>query len=85
MIGAAMQAPLAGLVLILELTHNGFELMAPILAATFLATVVARQLDGYSIYSARLPALPPRVPRRLPSPRRPEGGSTGRPDAGNAT
>jgi len=58
MIGAAMQAPLAGLVLILELTHNGFELMVPVIAATVLATAVARQLDGYSIYSARLPALP---------------------------
>lgn len=68
MIGAAMQAPLAGLVLILELTHNGFELMAPILAATFLATVVARQLDGYSIYSARLPALPPSGTPSTPEP-----------------
>jgi hypothetical protein len=26
------------------------------MAATFLATALARHLDGYSIYSARLPA-----------------------------
>ncbi|MGC8514327.1 MAG: chloride channel protein [Acidimicrobiales bacterium] len=56
MIGAAMQAPLSGLVLVVELTQSGLDLMVPILAATFLATAVARQLDGYSIYSARLPA-----------------------------
>ena len=58
MIGAAMQAPLAGLVLVLELTHSGFGLMVPVMAATFLATAVARQLDGYSIYSVRLPKAP---------------------------
>ncbi|MCK4176032.1 chloride channel protein [Aciditerrimonas ferrireducens] len=68
MIGAAMQAPLAGLVLILELTHNGFELMVPVIAATVLATAVARQLDGYSIYSARLPALPPSAAPSAPEP-----------------
>jgi len=56
MIGASMQAPLSGVVLMLELTHSGFRLMLPMLAATVLATVVARRLDGYSIYSARLPA-----------------------------
>jgi H+/Cl- antiporter ClcA len=56
MIGAGMQAPLAGLALVLELTHGGFGLMVPMIAATVLATAVARYLDGYSIYSARLPA-----------------------------
>jgi H+/Cl- antiporter ClcA len=56
MIGAAMQAPLAGVALVLELTHSGFALMAPMIAATVLATVISRWLDGYSIYSARLPA-----------------------------
>jgi chloride channel protein, CIC family len=55
MIGAAMQAPLAGLALVLELTHSGFGLMVPMMAATVTATVVARYIDGYSIYSARLP------------------------------
>jgi CIC family chloride channel protein len=56
MIGASMQAPLTGLALVLELTHSGFELMVPMMAATAIATIVARLIDGYSIYSARLPA-----------------------------
>ncbi len=56
LIGAAMQAPATGLVLVLELTHSGFGLMVPLILATVLATVVARWLDGYSIYTARLPA-----------------------------
>jgi H+/Cl- antiporter ClcA len=55
MIGASMQAPLAGLVLVLELTHVGFSLVIPMMAATAIATVLVRQIDGYSIYSARLP------------------------------
>jgi H+/Cl- antiporter ClcA len=56
MIGASMEAPLTGLALVLELTHSGFALMVPMMAATVIATLVARHLDGYSIYSARLPA-----------------------------
>ena len=56
MIGAAMQAPLSGLALVLELTHSGFGLTAPMMAATAIATVVAFHVDGYPIYSARLPA-----------------------------
>jgi chloride channel protein, CIC family len=51
-----MQAPLTALVLILELTHSGFGLVVPMLAATVTSTAVARYLDGYSIYSARLTA-----------------------------
>jgi CIC family chloride channel protein len=54
-----MQAPLAGLALVLELTHTGFSLMIPMAAATAIATAVAFYLDGYSIYSARLPSRPP--------------------------
>jgi len=46
MLGAGMQAPLTALVLVLELTHVGFELMVPLVIATALATVVARQMDG---------------------------------------
>jgi chloride channel protein, CIC family len=57
MIGASMQAPLAGLALVLELTHSGFGLMMPMLIATVLATGLARYIDGYSIYSARLPEI----------------------------
>jgi len=55
MIGASMQAPLVGLALVLELTHSGFALMVPMMAATAIATVLVRLVDGYSIYSARLP------------------------------
>jgi H+/Cl- antiporter ClcA len=59
MIGASMQAPLAGLVLVLELTHSGFDIMVPMMAATVIATFLVRQVDGYSIYSARLPQREP--------------------------
>jgi H+/Cl- antiporter ClcA len=62
LIGAGMQAPLAGLAMVLELTHSGFALMVPAVAATVLATLVARWIDGYSIYTARLAARP--VPER---------------------
>ncbi len=55
MIGASMQAPLVGLVLVLELTHGGFNIMIPMMTATVIATLIVRQIDGYSIYSARLP------------------------------
>jgi H+/Cl- antiporter ClcA len=55
MIGASMQAPLAGMVLVLELTHSGFPLIIPMMAATLIATFLVRHIDGYSIYSARLP------------------------------
>jgi H+/Cl- antiporter ClcA len=54
MIGASMQAPLTALALVLELTHSGFELMVPMMAAAVSATAVTRYIDGYSIYSARL-------------------------------
>jgi len=64
MIGAAMQAPLSGLALVLELTHSGFGLLVPMMAATAVATVVAFYVDGYSIYSARLPAYGPDAARR---------------------
>jgi H+/Cl- antiporter ClcA len=58
MIGASMQAPLAALALVLELTHSGFGLMVPMAVAVVTATTVARWIDGYSIYSARLSARP---------------------------
>jgi CIC family chloride channel protein len=70
MIGAAMQTPLAALALVIELTHTADTLIVPMIAATALATIVARYLDGYSIYSSRLP------PRLVPSasPHRQDGG-----------
>ncbi len=67
MIGAAMQAPLSGLALVLELTHSGFGLMVPMMAATGIATVVAFHVDGYSIYSARLPAYAEKSAQAAPA------------------
>jgi CIC family chloride channel protein len=57
MVGAGMQAPVSALVLMVELTHTTDTLIVPMVIATGLATLVARTLDGYSIYTARLPAL----------------------------
>lgn len=59
LIGAGMQAPLAALALILELTNVGFGVMVPMIVATVVATAIARWIDGYSIYSARLSAAAP--------------------------
>jgi H+/Cl- antiporter ClcA len=77
MIGAAMQAPLSGLALVLELTHSGFGLMVPMMAATGIATLVAFHVDGYSIYSARLPAFaddsPPAAAQDSRTDHRPDG------------
>jgi chloride channel protein, CIC family len=49
--GALFTGPVIGL------THSGSGLMVPMMAATVLATAVAFYVDGYSIYSSRLPAL----------------------------
>ncbi len=53
-LAAAMQGPLSGVVLVLELTRNFDSLMAPTLLAVIEATVIARRLGAQSIYSARL-------------------------------
>jgi chloride channel protein, CIC family len=58
MLGAALQAPLAALVLTIELTHSTLNLVVPLVIVTGLATLTARYVDGYSIYSSRLPARP---------------------------
>lgn len=55
MVGAAMQAPLAAVVLVLELTRTAEPIVVPMIVATAVATLIVRHLDGYSIYSARLP------------------------------
>ena len=55
MIGASMQAPFVGLVLVMELAHSGYDLVVPMIAATVIATLLVRWIDGYSIYTARLP------------------------------
>ena len=54
-LAAAMQGPISGVVLVLELTHHFDALMAPTLLAICGATVIARRLGAPSIYSARLP------------------------------
>jgi chloride channel protein, CIC family len=51
-----MQAALTALTLVLELTHSGFQIVVPLMATKVTATAVARYVDGYSIYSARLSA-----------------------------
>ena len=53
-LAAAMQGPLSGVVLVLELTGHFDALMAPTLIAVVEATVIARRLGAPSIYSARL-------------------------------
>ncbi len=55
-LAAAMQGPLSGVVLVLELTRNFDALMAPTLLAVIEATVIARRLGAPSIYSARVHA-----------------------------
>ncbi|HLI60828.1 MAG TPA: chloride channel protein [Solirubrobacteraceae bacterium] len=59
-LAAAMQGPLSGVVLVLELTRNFDTLMAPTLLAVAEATVIARRLGAPSIYSARLRQAPER-------------------------
>jgi H+/Cl- antiporter ClcA len=54
-LAAGMQAPLAAVVLLLELTHKVDGLMVPMLIAVVEATVISRLLKARSIYSARLP------------------------------
>jgi CIC family chloride channel protein len=51
-----MQAPLTGLVIVVELIGGGLALSVPLVIATAAATLLARRIDGYSIYSVRLPA-----------------------------
>jgi CIC family chloride channel protein len=56
MLGAGTQAPVSSLVLVVELTGSADSVMVPMIVATAIATVITRRIDGYSIYSARLPA-----------------------------
>jgi CIC family chloride channel protein len=55
-LGAAMQGPLAAIVLLLELTHHADGLMVPVLLAVVGATFVARVMGAPSIYSSRITA-----------------------------
>ncbi|MBE7562761.1 chloride channel protein [Acidithiobacillus sp. HP-6] len=51
LLAATMQAPLAAIVLLLELTHNTMGIMIPVLLAIVSAVFTARLLDKRSIYS----------------------------------
>jgi H+/Cl- antiporter ClcA len=53
-LAAAMQGPLAGAVLVLELTGASGALMVPTLIAIVAATIVSRRVGAASIYSARI-------------------------------
>ncbi|MFK0295422.1 chloride channel protein [Streptomyces sp. NPDC090442] len=55
-LAAAMQAPIAAVVLMLELTRTIDALMVPLLFAVTGAILISRRLDTPSIYSVRLPA-----------------------------
>jgi len=70
-LGAAMQGPLAAVVLLLELTRHADALTVPILIAVVEATVLARVLGAPSIYSARLSATPAEIQAaEVPGPER---------------
>jgi len=65
MIAGAMQAPVAGRALVLELTHSGFGLMTPMIVATVISTAVVRYSTGTQfILPAYQPALRPPQRRR---------------------
>ncbi len=57
-LAAAMQGPLSGIVLVLELSRHFDALMVPTLIAVAEATIVSRRLGARSIYSARLRSDP---------------------------
>jgi H+/Cl- antiporter ClcA len=61
-LAAAMQGPLAAIVLVIELAHHSDTLMVPLLLAVTEATIIARLLGAPSIYSARLGKHPPVTP-----------------------
>jgi CIC family chloride channel protein len=63
-LAAAMQGPLSGVVLVLELTRHTDALMVPTLLAVAEATVIARRFGAPSIYSARLGSKGDREPAR---------------------
>jgi CIC family chloride channel protein len=63
-LAAAMQGPLSGVVLVLELTRHTEALMVPTLLGVAEATVIARRFGAPSIYSARLGAKSERAPVR---------------------
>jgi CIC family chloride channel protein len=53
-LAASMQAPIAAIVLVLELTHHVVTMMVPIMFAVAGASVTARRVDPRSVYSGRV-------------------------------
>jgi CIC family chloride channel protein len=53
-LAAAMQTPIAAIVLMLELTHHILTMIVPILFAVAGASVTARRIDARSVYSGRV-------------------------------
>lgn len=78
-LAASMQSPLASVVLVIELSHQGLSLTVPLLVAVTGATLVARGLDDRSIYSAPLRRPRHRTDLALDQPdrRRPRTGGPG--------
>jgi chloride channel protein, CIC family len=72
-LAAAMQGPLAAIVLIIELAHHSDTLIVPLLLAVTEATIVARILGAPSIYSARLGQPPSAAPEPEPELVYPDG------------
>jgi CIC family chloride channel protein len=54
MLGAAMQAPVAGIAFVLELTNETVPIVVPIVLAIAGATIVSRRFEMRSIYSSRI-------------------------------
>ena len=52
LLSAAMQSPIASIVLVVELTHSGMSLLVPIVLAAAGATVISRALVPASLYTA---------------------------------
>ena len=59
MLGAALNGPVSGLVLMVELTHHMTSLLVPAMLALVGANLVSRMLHSRSVYSVRLPHSEP--------------------------
>jgi H+/Cl- antiporter ClcA len=73
LLAAAIEAPLTGIAMVMELTRT-LSISAPMLLAVVGATVVSRRLDLRSIYSARLSPEGPAPAERGPT-AGPQGGA----------
>jgi H+/Cl- antiporter ClcA len=65
-LAGSMQAPIAAIVLMIELTRRINTIMVPILVAVAGAALVARAIDRRSAYSGRIDAARPPTPDAVP-------------------